>query len=249
MNTGIGDAVDLSWKLAALLEGWGGPALAESYGTERKPVAEQITRFSTANLQTMLSARSDSRLTEDSAEGRAIRERVGRALSEGMKREWFCMNMHLGYRYVDSPVCIYTEPENRAWIEAELADSANYRPTSRPGCRAPHAWLADGRSTLDLFGRRFVLMAFGGLTDESAAFARTAGTAGVPLETACIEEPTVRSLYEKRYVLVRPDGHVAWRGDSIPQNARGLLETVCGRIAARTMTTPGRGLEPSESGA
>ena len=217
MNTGIADAVDLSWKLAALLEGWGGPALAESYGIERKPIAQRITRFSTGNLETMLSARSDETLTEAGDAGRATRARVGRALSEGMKREWFCMNMHLGYRYVDSPVCVYTESESRGQIAAEYADGMNYRPSTRPGCRAPHAWLADGRSTLDLFGRGFVLLAF---TDEEAK--------GIPFETVRIDEPHVRALYEKRYVLVRPDGHVAWRGDSIPGDPAAILEVVCG---------------------
>lgn len=217
MNTGIGDAVDLSWKLAALLEGWGGPALAESYGIERKPIAQRITRFSTGNLETMLSARSDETLSAASEAGRATRARVGRALSEGMKREWFCMNMHLGYRYVDSPVCVYSEPESRERIAAEYADGMNYRPSTRPGCRAPHAWLADGRSTLDLFGRGFVLLAF---ADQEAK--------GMPFEIVRIGEPHVRALYEKRYVLVRPDGHVAWRGDSIPDDPAAILEVICG---------------------
>lgn len=239
MNTGIGDAVDLSWKLAAILEGWGGPALAESYGIERKPAAERITRFSTGNLETMLSARSNDRLTEDSDQGRAIRERVGRALGEGMKREWFCMNMHLGYRYVDSPVCVYAEPESREQIAAEYADGMNYRPSSRPGCRAPHAWLADGRSTLDLFGRGFVLLAFSGAASAAAAWTDAARRARVPLETVRIEEPAAGTLYEKRYVLVRPDGHVAWRGDSIPEDADVVLDTVRGQTTkSRHETVP-----------
>jgi hypothetical protein len=219
MNTGIGDAVDLGWKLAALLEGWGGPALAESYGIERKPIAERITRFSTGNLQTMLSARSSEKLFEDSDEGRATRARVGHALSEGMKREWFCMNMHLGYRYVDSPICIYDEPESREQIAAEYADGMSYRPSTRPGCRAPHAWLADGRSTLDLFGRGFVLLAFGDVHDPF-------------VKTIRIDEPQVKALYEKRYVLVRPDGHVAWRGDTIPEDPAAILAVAEGRTRA-----------------
>jgi 2-polyprenyl-6-methoxyphenol hydroxylase-like FAD-dependent oxidoreductase len=222
MNTGIGDAVDLSWKLAAMLEGWGEPVLAESYGIERKPIAERITRFSTGNLHTMLSARSSEKLFEESDEGRAIRSRVGRALTEGMKREWFCLNMHLGYRYVDSPLCVYDEPENREEIAAENADGMNYRPSTRPGCRAPHAWLADRRSTLDLFGRRFVLLAF----DKTNPILK-----GV--ETIRIDEPEVSALYEKRYVLVRPDGHVAWRGDALPEDTEALMDYVCGRIRTK----------------
>jgi 2-polyprenyl-6-methoxyphenol hydroxylase-like FAD-dependent oxidoreductase len=224
MNTGIADAVDLSWKLAATLEGWGGPALAESYGIERRPVAQRITAFSTGNLQTMLSARSSGKLTEDSDEGSATRARVGRALTEGMKREWFCINMHLGYRYVDSPVCVYDEPESGDVI-ADNADPMTYRPSTRPGCRAPHAWLADGRSTLDLFGRGFVLLAF----DQPGGFEEA------PFKTIPIDDPAVRMLYEKRFILVRPDGHVAWRGDSIPNDPGAIIDTVTGK--ATTIVT------------
>ncbi|HKQ28677.1 MAG TPA: FAD-dependent oxidoreductase [Burkholderiales bacterium] len=219
MNTGIGDAVDLSWKLAAMLEAWGGPVLAQSYGIERKPIAERITRFSTGNLHTMLSARSSEKLFEDSDDGRAIRSRVGRALTEGMKREWFCLNMHLGYRYVDSPLCVYDEAESPEEIAAENADGTNYRPSTRPGCRAPHAWLADGRSTLDLFGREFVLLVFEKTNPMLEG-----------VKTIRIDEPEVRALYQKRYVLVRPDGHVAWRGDALPEDPDALMDRVCGRI-------------------
>jgi 2-polyprenyl-6-methoxyphenol hydroxylase-like FAD-dependent oxidoreductase len=224
MNTGIGDAVDLSWKLGAILEGCGGPVLAESYGIERRPVAQRITAFSTGNLQTMLSARSNDRLTEDSDEGRATRARVGRALTEGMKREWFCVNMHLGHRYLDSPVCVYNEPESPTAVAAEHADPMTYRPSTRPGCRAPHAWLADGRSTLDLFGRQFVLLAFD-----------NPGRGFEHFKTIRIDDPAVHALYEKRFVLVRPDGHVAWRGDYIPDDPGAIIDTVTGR--ANTIMT------------
>jgi 2-polyprenyl-6-methoxyphenol hydroxylase-like FAD-dependent oxidoreductase len=228
MNTGIGDAVDLSWKLGGMLAGWGGPALAESYGIERRPVGLRITRFSTGNLQTMKLTHSSAALYEDSEEGRAIRQRVGDALGEGLKREWFSQNMHLGYRYVDSPVNVYDEPESAAQIAAEYEDAVNYRPSSRPGCRAPHVWLADGRSTLDLFGRSFVLLVFGGESDAVAPWCAAAQHRNMPLETVRIDDPAARAVYEKRYVLVRPDGHVAWRGNSLPGDADAILAVVTG---------------------
>jgi len=128
--------------------------------------------------------------------------------------------MHLGYRYVDSPVCIYDEPESREAIAAEYTDGMNYHPSTRPGCRAPHAWLDDGRSTLDLFGRGFVLLAF----DNPGP-----GFGEAPFKTIRIDDPAVRALYEKRFVLVRPDGHVAWRGDSIPSDPGAIIDTVSGR--------------------
>ncbi|MFN0305052.1 MAG: FAD-dependent oxidoreductase [Burkholderiales bacterium] len=230
MNTGIADSIDLAWKLAAVLEGWGGEALLASYCIERKPIAERITRFSTGNLITMKSARSSDALFEESDAGRAVRGQVGHALMEGMKREWFCLNMHLGYRYLDSPICAYGEPENRVSAMSELDEPIIYRPTSRPGCRAPHAWLRDGRSILDLFGRGFVLLAFDGRAREAAALIDAARQAEVPMDVAAIDDPAVHNLYEKRFVLVRPDGHVAWRGDTLPADAPQLINTISGRV-------------------
>lgn len=237
MNTGIGDAVDLSWKLTARLEGWGGVALTDSYGVERKPVAERITRFSTGNLATMQGARSDDRIHEDSPEGDAIRRRVGAALTEGLKREWFSLNMHLGYRYVDSPVCIYDEPESRAQIDAEYAEGTHYVPSSRPGCRAPHVWLQDGRSTLDLFGRTSVLLCLGAAATEAEAVRRAALDRAMPLEVLALDEPDAIDLYQKRFVLVRPDGHVAWRGDALPSSADEFVRRISGNQESKIYET------------
>ncbi len=228
MNTGIGDAVTLSWKLAAHLEGWGGPLLFDAYDAERRPIAKRITAFSTANLQTMKRVPTSEKLFEDSAEGARARELAGRALAEGLRQEWFSMNIHLGNRYTDSPVIVYSEPESPEAQEAEYNDAINYRPTSRPGCRAPHAWLAPGRSTLDLFGRHFVLLDFGGPEPETLRFMNAARTAGIPVEHVRLGQPDVVALYEKKFVLVRPDGHVAWRDDRIPGNVSELLAIVTG---------------------
>jgi 2-polyprenyl-6-methoxyphenol hydroxylase-like FAD-dependent oxidoreductase len=232
MNTGIGDAVTLSWKLAAALEGWGGPVLFDAYGIERRPIAKRITEFSTANLQTMKQVPTSDKLYEDSDAGAEARAKAGRALAEGLKQEWFSMNIHLGNRYTDSPVIVYSEPETREAIEAEFKDAINYRPTSRPGCRAPHAWLEDGRSTLDLFGRSFVLMNFAAHPAEGEALTAAAKKRGVPLTAIHLTKPDIARLYDKRFVLVRPDGHVAWRGDTIPEDADSLLATVTGHKGA-----------------
>lgn len=235
MNTGIGDAVDLSWKLAATLEGWGGPALFDAYDIERIPVARRITRFSTSNLETMKKVPSSDRIAEDSEEGREIRRRVGEAMSEGLRQEWFSMNMHLGNRYIDSPINVYDEPESREQLIAEYEDAVNYRPTSRPGCRAPHAWLKDGRSTLDLFGRGYVLLVLGGDgegegdRDSARQFAECAGVVGGALEIIPVDDAAVRAVYQKKYVLVRPDGHVAWRGDKVPADPESMLKKVSGK--------------------
>jgi len=226
MNTGIGDAVDLSWKLDALINGWGGEQLIDSYTKERKPIAHRITEFSTGNLMIMKGARSGPEIYEDSEAGRAARIKVGQALEEGLRREWLSMNMHLGNRYLDSNIIAH-EDESMEAARAEQEDAINYRPTSRPGCRAPHAWLEDGRSTLDLFGKGFVLLKLNQSLDtknlEQAAVA-----AEIPLSTVSISEPHIVKLYEFDLVLVRPDGHVAWRGNAVPADPAVLFQLVTG---------------------
>jgi 2-polyprenyl-6-methoxyphenol hydroxylase-like FAD-dependent oxidoreductase len=230
MNTGIGDAVDLSWKLSALLQGWGGPNLARSYDEERIPIAKRFTQFSTGNLNTMKGAMSGGPLFEDSPEGRETRRRLRKYLDEGLRREWFSLNMHLGNRYTESQIVVYNEVEDPALIETEYHEAIVYNHSSRPGARAPHAWMRDGRSTLDLFGEGFVLLVFTA-EDETAAMAAIGPVAkaqDVPLEIVRLDQPDIANLYDRRFVLVRPDGHVAWRADVLPEDVSGMLSKVTG---------------------
>jgi hypothetical protein len=129
---------------------------------------------------------------------------------------------HLGYRYDDSPVI---------WPDGTPApplETQTYTQTARPGARAPHVWLADGRSTLDLYGRGFVLLRLGREAPAGASLIEAAATAGVPLEVIALDAPEVLDAYERRLVLVRPDGHVAWRDDDEPADARALIDCVRG---------------------
>lgn len=229
MNTGIGDAVTLSWKLQALIEGWGGAQLSEAYTIERRPIAKRITAFSSHNLQTMRRIPTSEKLYEDSKEGRQARELAGAALMEGLKQEWFSMNIHLGNRYTDSPIIVYSEPESRDAIEAEYNDAIHYRPTSRPGCRAPHVGLESEVSTLDLFGRGFVLLTFAPEKPTAEPVSEAAARLDIPLTVVSLSDPKAAALYAKRFVLVRPDGHVAWRADAMPNDISSILKTVTGR--------------------
>ena len=227
MNTGIGDAIDLSWKLDALVSGWGGAKLIQSYTEERKPVAHRITEFSTGNLHIMREAKSGPELYEDSPQGAKAREHVGQVLQEGLQREWLSMNMHLGNRYLDSSIVSYDSNESKQAAVAELEDAIHYRQTSRPGARAPHAWLKDGKSTLDLFGKGFVLLKFDAAVSSSTLEAAAADL-GMPLEVVVLDEPQVADLYEFRMVIVRPDGHVAWRSNEQPDDAVQLISLISG---------------------
>jgi hypothetical protein len=142
-----------------------------------------------------------------------------------MKREWFSIGIHLGYMYEGSPIVV---PDGTPQPPDEVS---SYAQTARPGSRAPHVWLEEGRSTLDLFGQSFVLMCFGDDRTGVEAIAHAARAVGMPFEIAHIDHAEARALYERAFVLVRPDGQVAWRGDALPEDARALIETVRGAVA------------------
>jgi 2-polyprenyl-6-methoxyphenol hydroxylase-like FAD-dependent oxidoreductase len=222
MNTGIQDAVDLSWKLSAMLEGWGGGSLLDSYTAERRPVGARNVTEASGNLRRMLSPGRHPELLDDTPPGAAAREKVGREFSETMRREWFTLGVHLGYRYEGSPICW---PDG---TEAPPDDPRTYTPTARPGHRAPHAWLADGRSTLDLFGRGFALLAFGADAAQALPLLDAARRRRVPITFTRLDAPEIVKLYERKFVLVRPDGHVAWRDDHMPTDAAAVIDVVRG---------------------
>jgi 2-polyprenyl-6-methoxyphenol hydroxylase-like FAD-dependent oxidoreductase len=226
MNTGIGDAVDLSWKLAAMIEGWGGDRLLDSYSRERQPVGVRNVAEASGNLHRMLSVPSHPDLLDDTPQGVATRDKVGREFSETMRREWFTLGAHLGYRYEGSPICW---PDDTA---APPDNPRNYVPTARPGHRAPHAYLADGRSTLDLFGRGFTLLGFDAEPHDASAFLAAAQQRRVPISFLAIAEPDIALLYQGKFVLVRPDGHVAWRADRMPDDPLRLIDVVRGATEA-----------------
>jgi 2-polyprenyl-6-methoxyphenol hydroxylase-like FAD-dependent oxidoreductase len=225
MNTGIQEAVDLSWKLAGRLEGWGGEALIASYEVERRPVAARNVAEAGGNLARMLSPRQQRPPPEiflPGAAGNAARRDFGARFTETMRREWFTLGIQLGYRYEHSPICIPdgTPPPPD---ETEI-----YTPTARPGHRAPHAWLGPARSTLDLFGRGFTLLRFGAKRIDTRALEQAAADRAVPLHGCDVDDGAVEALYERRLVLVRPDGHVAWRGDEMPANPHEVIDKVRG---------------------
>ena len=223
MNTGIGDAADLGWKLAAMHQGWGGEKLLDSYEAERRPAGARACQEAMTNFERITPRRHFPAIHEDSPAGTRTRAELGERLSKSMRSAWDNpLNTHLGYRYEGSPVCIADGA-----LPPEPEDSRVYVQTSHPGCRAPHAWLADGRSTLDLFGRGFALLCFQSSQENFSGKANS-----VPLEVISIDDPAVAELYERKLVLVRPDGHVAWRGDAAPTDAGAVLNHARGAANA-----------------
>ncbi|MGE0744976.1 MAG: FAD-dependent monooxygenase, partial [Rhodospirillales bacterium] len=224
MNTGMGDAADLGWKLAALVQGWGGPLLGEAYQAERRPVAQRNVGEATDNMLRTVDAAALGAIDDATPAGEDLRRRVRADILENKTKQFLSDGIALGYRYDASPI---------VWGDGTPAppDSvSDYVQTSRPGARAPHAWLPDGRSTIDLFGRGFVLLRFPGAPADGLGDAATAR--GVPFTAVDIADPAIAALYERKLVLVRPDGHVAWRGDAAPADPRAVIDVARGAARA-----------------
>jgi 2-polyprenyl-6-methoxyphenol hydroxylase-like FAD-dependent oxidoreductase len=227
MNTGIQDAVNLAWKLDAVINGWGGSALLDSYEQEQRPVAVRNVSEATDNLQRMLAPRvkePSPLVFADGPEGDAARKSFGDAYTEAMKREWFSIGIHLGYMYEGSPIIVADgtpQPEDRV---------SEYVQTARPGSRAPHVWLNGDESTLDLFGKEFVLLRFGSDAPSGLGLQAAAKARGVPFRIVQLDVPEAIHIYESKLVLVRPDGQSAWRSDSEPADAGAIIDRVRGAI-------------------
>ncbi|MFZ4757953.1 MAG: FAD-dependent monooxygenase [Burkholderiaceae bacterium] len=229
MNMGIGDAVDLGWKLAATLRGWGGPALLDSYEVERRQVHRRVVDEAVANLGHSTSALTTEGIEDDGPAGDALRAEVGRRILATKRREFHSLGVVIGTRYTRSPV-LAIEPDAPPPPE----DASVYTPTATPGARAPHAWLTEGTGPGASLYDAFATDGFSLLVTRPAARAAAAGfeaaaaAAGLPLRTVAPDAPALRELYQADLVLVRPDQHVAWRGGQAA-DAAAILDRVTGR--------------------
>jgi 2-polyprenyl-6-methoxyphenol hydroxylase-like FAD-dependent oxidoreductase len=215
MHTGIEEAVNLGWKLAAMIEGWGGEGLVQSYEAERRPVALRNVALSTATFNAL---RGIPGADEAAALGPVAWRDVLAATSPSEQ-------MKMDYGYEASPICV--------------PDASSVLPRAgRPGARAPHAWLPDGRSILDLFGDCFVLLCFEDALERAAGLFIAATRRRVPLWTVEIDDPAIAALYGVAHVLVRPDAHVAWRGDD-PPAPDAIIDRVRGALSSDATHQPG----------
>jgi hypothetical protein len=166
--------------------------------------------------------RPEGDLAEPGEAGSERRKEVGNRLVAHLGREFRTIGLQIGYRYEGSPIIVADgTPEGPDNPEV-------YEATARPGSRAPHAWLNDGRSTLDLFGRTFVLLRLGGHAPDASGMEAAARARSVPLETITLTEPAAAKVYDRRLVLVRHDGHVAWRADAAPPDPLAVVDRVRG---------------------
>ena len=217
MATGIEEAVNLGWKLAAVLKGWGGPKLLASYTPERRPIARRNVDLSTRTFQ---SIQRIPRWTKG-ADPSNFKDELDRWRSH-LGSYSIADHVKAQYTYENSPICV------QDGTPVDDPEPAKFVPTTRPGARAPHVWLSDGRAILDLFDRNFVLLRLGKEAPDAAAFVQAAAAAGLPMKVETLDEPHVLDVYKFALILVRPDGHVAWRGAHAPDDARAVIDRVRG---------------------
>jgi 2-polyprenyl-6-methoxyphenol hydroxylase-like FAD-dependent oxidoreductase len=209
-NTGIGDAADIGWKLAAVLGGWGGDRLLESYTAERRPIALAVAREGAINHDALVDAwaqlRERSLPDGDGAQAQAARHEAAQRFFELTKREWRHGGVSLDQRYEDSPVIVPDGTQPPPW------DATEPNPCARPGHRAPLVRDRDGSPIFDRFGNGFTLLAFGAQAPEIVPIVAAAAHRSVPLTILEDDDPKTRAAYGASLVLIRPDQHVAWRG-------------------------------------
>jgi hypothetical protein len=206
MNMGVSDAVDLGWKIAAVLQGWGGETLLQSYELERRPVHMNVLREASANHAKVSNQLFEEGLEDDTPAGQAARERVGRRINAEKLSEFYTLGTILGDCYAGSPI---VQPGPTPGPR----DFLNYVPSSAPGGRAPHVWLHDGSSLFDHFGEGFTLLALPGAPEASLrAATQDAARMRVPFKVLHIDNPAARGLYQEALTLIRPDQHIAWSG-------------------------------------
>jgi 2-polyprenyl-6-methoxyphenol hydroxylase-like FAD-dependent oxidoreductase len=216
MHTGVCEAVNLGWKLAAMIEGWGGPALLDSYEIECRPMAAYNVEISTRSFHNIVGLPTSGAIEtvlpkDDEAKANAQLRQL--TIPDFIKVQFIFEN---------SPICLYDSSE------PDPIEMRKGTQSSQAGSRAPHGWVTDGEAIFDRFGPDFTLLRFGASPEDAGGLVAAASERGLPLSVCDIADEALTTLYGKRLVLVRPDGHVAWRGDACPADAAAVIDRVRG---------------------
>jgi hypothetical protein len=232
MNAGLADAANLAWHLAAQVEGWAAPQALSAYEKERHPITEQVSRFAMNHAHAMSKRRREipENLEEDSLEGQTARQSFGQDLYDLNVQQYCCAGLNFGYYYDQSPVMVYDE------ARAPDFSMGSFTPSTVPGCRAPHFWLAVGHSLYDALGPAYTLLCFNQDAGTGVKMLQTqAQAAGMPLTVLDVSAISdVPPEYQHALLLVRSDAHTVWRGNSLTlQAAQNVVATLCGHVDAQ----------------
>ncbi|MEU3273293.1 FAD-dependent monooxygenase [Saccharomonospora sp. NPDC006951] len=208
MNAGIADGLNLSWLLAAVVTGWADEKILDAYVAERQPITDQVSRFAMSHLRKITATSLPSALEAQGSEGEAARGEFGKLAYELNVQQFAAAGLNFGYSYEDSPIIV-------ADGTAPGYTMGTYTPSTVPGCRLPHHWLADGSSLYDELGPWYTLIALD-KTAEAEAWAREARAAGLPITVVPLPEARDDPAFPTTFVIARADQHVAWRGRALP---------------------------------
>jgi hypothetical protein len=225
LNTGIEDACNLGWKLAAVLAGWAPEALLDTYEVERKPVAERNTNYALTLARRNGECPVDVAIEDEGPDGARARAAAQRHLAAYARWEYDTPGIQLGVSYRRSPLVV--DDGSPAVPDSPV----EYVPNAAPGSRLPHVWLSDGTPLYDVLGFEFTLIGLGS-RKAAPAWRDAAAQRGIPLTILDLAPSSeLRALVQADWILVRPDQHIAWRGDAADPGA--ILDTVSARTAAR----------------
>jgi 2-polyprenyl-6-methoxyphenol hydroxylase-like FAD-dependent oxidoreductase len=220
-NTGIDDAVNIAWKIAATLHGWGGPKLVETYEIERRPIGIRNTNES-GRLTAQVGSLNFPTNIEDGDDAGAGARLAFKDKLYIFKEEFASIGIQLGARYDSSPIVVgdgSTPPPDEAAV---------YRPTACPGGRAPHYWMEERSSLFDQVGSWFTVLRLGATAPAVDGLVAAAESAGIPIKVLNAGEDAARDLYERDLAIIRPDQHVAWRANETPDDPAALWATITG---------------------
>jgi 2-polyprenyl-6-methoxyphenol hydroxylase-like FAD-dependent oxidoreductase len=226
MNSGIGDAVDLSWKLAAMLRGWGGPELLRSYEVERRQVGERnvgASRYATLGRRKWRSLWR-ANIRDNTPAGEQTRYILSSIADIEQRKSNEMIGAELGYRYVDSPV-ICNMPGGPEHLFRE------YQPTTWPGARLPHLWLDDGTPMQDRIGDGYTILKLGRSKADASGLEKAIRARGAPVAVLDVPDRIAREIYGYELILIRPDLHVVWRGNAAPEDAAEIAAIATGHFS------------------
>jgi 2-polyprenyl-6-methoxyphenol hydroxylase-like FAD-dependent oxidoreductase len=223
MNAGIADAANLSWLLAAHLNGWAPPAILDAYEAERLPITDQVSRFAMTHAEAEIRRRGavPDAIEDAGPDGARARAQVGNAAYAINVQQYACAGLNFGTYYDRSPIVAYDGAE---WPPYTMA---TYTPSTVPGCRTPHLWLAKKKSLYDALGPEFTLLRLHDAVDTGPLVA-AAERRGMPLTVLDIDAADAADFYSHKLILSRPDQHVAWRGNALPADSLALIDRVRG---------------------
>lgn len=222
MNAGIQDATELAWMLAAVHQGWAPNQLLDAYELERKPMGDAIAQAVADVGRVYVGFAIDPDVEDNGPRGEALRRELAEQILVANEGQYEPFGLNFGYHYHGSPIIASEEQEPPPLRIHE------YEPTTQPGCRLPHLMLPDGVPVFDRLGQGYTLLRVGGAAPDGAAITDAAQRVGMPMDVLDVPTPEAASLYRARLLVVRPDQHVAWRGDDVPAEPARLVDRLRG---------------------